>query len=243
MCQTKFDVHKVRRINGNIGLYIPTDVIQTKRKRYMRDGKVVHLKERTNHSEYEIITQYQAEYRGLIEYYAMAQNINAMSYLRLTMETSLLKTLANKGKTTLGKINNRLKGTAKTKDGPRKCLKLTIQREGKKPLVAVFGGLPLRKRMDTAIKDQVMNPYVRIRSDAVDKRLNDTCELCGAKENVEMHHVRKLADLKKDRKEKPFWMQVMIARQRKRIAVCRKCHENIHFNRPTSKTQGNWRAG
>jgi hypothetical protein len=236
MSQTKFDVHKVRRINGNIGLYIPKDVILTKRKRYMRDGKVVHLKERTNDSEYGIITRYQAEYRGLVEYYAMAQNLQALAYVRITMETSLLKTLANKGKTTVGKICARLRGTTKTAQGPRTCLKLTIPREKKKPLVAIFGGISLSKRKDAFIKDQVIKPYVSMRSEAIDRLLNDTCEVCGAEGKVVMHHVRHLADLKKQgQKEMPFWMQVMISRQRKRIAVCHTCHDDIHHNRPRSR--------
>jgi len=41
-CQTKFDDKRRRVINGKVGLYIPEDVIQTKRKRYLRDGKVMH---------------------------------------------------------------------------------------------------------------------------------------------------------------------------------------------------------
>jgi CRISPR/Cas system-associated protein Csm6 len=99
--------------------------------------------------------------------------------------------------------------------------------------------------MHTAIKDQVIKPYIRTRSEVVDKLLHDTCELCGAKEEVHMHHIRKLADLKKKgRKEKPYWMQIMIARKRKTLAVCRKCHEGIHHNRPRSKREeGNRRAG
>ena len=235
MSQTKFDVHKVRRINGNIGLYIPKDVILSKRKRYMRDGKVIHLRERTNDTEFGIITRYQAEYRGLVEYYAKAQNLFTLAYVRYTMETSLLKTLANKGKTTIGKIQSRLSSTTKTAQGPRKCLKLTIPREGKKPLVAIFGGISLKKRKDAFMQDQVIKPYVSMRSEAIDKLLQDTCEVCGSQENVVMHHVRHLADLKKKgRKEVPFWMKVMISRQRKRIAVCHKCHNDIHFNRPKS---------
>jgi hypothetical protein len=47
-------------------------------------------------SEFDIITRYQWEYRGLVEYYGMAQNIGKLGYLGYTMETSLLKTIARK---------------------------------------------------------------------------------------------------------------------------------------------------
>ncbi len=69
---TKCDDRQRRCINGRIGLYIPEDVIQAKRKRYLRDGKVVHRPELMHDSEYDIIIRYQWEYRGLVEYYGMA---------------------------------------------------------------------------------------------------------------------------------------------------------------------------
>src|SRR5215831_8614801 len=36
-CQTKFDKLRKRAVNGKIGLYIPEDVLQKKRQRYLRD--------------------------------------------------------------------------------------------------------------------------------------------------------------------------------------------------------------
>ena len=127
-------------------MYIPEDVMQTKRKRYLRDGKPIHRTELLNDSEYDIIVRYQGEYRGLVNYYGLAQNLAKLGYLRWTMETSLLKTLASKNQTSVTKEAKRLKATEKTPEGPRKCLKLTIKREGKRPLVAIFGGFTLKRR-------------------------------------------------------------------------------------------------
>jgi group II intron reverse transcriptase/maturase len=237
--QTKFDANRQRTVNGKVGLYIPEDVIQTKRKRYYRDGKVVHRPELENESEYDIITRYQWEYRGLVEYYCRAYNLKGRGYLRYTMETSLLKTLAHKNRTTLVKTNKRLQARTQTPHGPRKSLTLTIPREGKKPLVAIFGGISLARK-DAAITDQVTIPYTNRRSEIVERLLKNTCEVCGAKDKVQMHHVRKLADLnKKGQREKPHWMKIMIARKRKSIPLCHKCHMDIHYNRPKSKRQGN----
>jgi Type II intron maturase len=73
-CQTKFDYLKRRVINGRVGMDIPEDVMQAKRKRYMRDGKPIHRTELLNDSEYDIINRYQGEYRGLVNYYGLAQN-------------------------------------------------------------------------------------------------------------------------------------------------------------------------
>ena len=174
-----------------------------------------------------------------MEYYGKAQNLANLSYLGYTMKTSLLKTIAAKKRTTLIKTLKRLQATTQTPNGPRKSLKLTIQREGKKPLVATFGGLSL-KRKDAVIRDQVIMPYTRTRSEIVERLLKDTCEVCGSKEHIQMHHIRKLADLNKEgKREKPLWMKVMISRQRKSISLCKRCHEDIHHHRPKLKRQGN----
>ncbi len=65
--------------------------------------------------------------------------------------------------------------------------------------------------------------------------LADRCELCGSKEKVEVHHIRKLADLEKPgRRAKPAWVKQMAARRRKTLIVCRKCHEAIHAGTSTA---------
>jgi len=240
---TKLDRSR-RSVNGAVGMYIPEDVIQAKRKRYLRDGKPIHRPELQNDSEYDIIIRYQGEYRGLVQYYGLAQNLAQLGYVKWTMETSLLKTLASKNQTSTTKESKRLNATTKTPDGPRKCLQLTIQREQKKPLIAIFGGLPLKRRKNPVIEDRVIRPYVQLRSEIVERLLNDTCEVCGGKANIQMHHVRHLRDLnKKGKREMPPWMQVMISRKRKSIPLCKGCHDDVHHNRPKSKRQGNQRAG
>jgi hypothetical protein len=149
------------------------------------------------------------------------------------METSLLKTLASKNQTSVTKEAKRLKAISQTPEGPRKCLQLTMKREGKIPLIAAFGGLSLKRRKHPVIDDRIILPDPRIRSEIVERRLNDTCEVCGGQERIEMHHIRKLADLNKQgRREKPLWMKIMIARKRKSIPLCRTCHDDIHANRP-----------
>jgi AI2M/AI1M-like HNH endonuclease len=148
------------------------------------------------------------------------------------MATSLLQTLASKGRTTCAKPLKRLKSTTHSPHGPRKCLTLTIERAGKSPLVALFGGLSLRRK-HTAIQDQVLMPYRRRRSAIVARLCNNTCEVCGSKEHSPMHHVRHLADLhQKGRREKPPWMNIMMARKRKSIPLCKRGHDDVHFHRP-----------
>ena len=66
--QTKFDKARRRVVIAKIGFYIPENILENKRKRYLRNGKAHHRAELMNDSEYDIITRYQGEYRGLVAY-------------------------------------------------------------------------------------------------------------------------------------------------------------------------------
>ena len=62
--------------------------------------------------------------------------------------------------------------------------------------------------------------------------LANTCELCGSQENIEVHHVRALKDLRrKGRVARPYWVEIMAARQRKTLVTCHACHADIHAGR------------
>ena len=67
----KHDHRGHRCINGAPGLKVPVAVIRTKCSRYMRRGKPSPLAARLHDTDFSIITQYQAEYRGLVQYYLL----------------------------------------------------------------------------------------------------------------------------------------------------------------------------
>jgi hypothetical protein len=82
-----------------------------------------------------------------------------------------------------------------------------------------------------AISDTV-EPIWSKRSEVVERLLAQECELCGAKDHIEVHHIRKLADLeRKARSNQPKWVQIMAARKRKTLMVCQKCHHEIQYGR------------
>ena len=201
----------------------------------MKRGKPVHRPELTVESDYTITKLYQAEYRGIVQYYMLAQNVSWFWKLHWVMQTSLLKTLANRHRTSVGKMIRKYVATRKTPEHTYKCIKVTVERgEGKRPLEAYFGGIPLRRQQQATIKD--LNPLKTrkaARNELIVRLLTNKCELCGSLNNIEVHHVRKLADLKvKGQREKPQWMKIMAARRRKTLVVCKDCHVNIHAGRP-----------
>ena len=231
----KLDRRGQRQVNETIGLRVPKEVIEQKCALYMRRGKPAQRAEMIDDSDYSIISKYQAEYRGVVQYYLLAHNGSWFNKVQWVAETSLLKTLAGKHKSSVAAMAQKYKATTQTTKGPRKCLQVVVQREnGKKPLVAQFGGIPLQRKQDAILVDHTPQFYMTSRSELLQRVLAETCELCGSKEHVEVHHIRKLADVEKPgKKEKPKWMKHMAARRRKTLVVCRRCHDAIHAGRST----------
>jgi group II intron reverse transcriptase/maturase len=226
-----------RSINGQIGLKVPVDVINAKCKLYMARSKPVHRPERLHESEFSIVEQYQAEFRGLAQYYQLAFNLHRLDKLRWVMEQSLTKSLAAKGRTTVQKIWDRHRTTVRTAEGTRKVLQVVVERsEGKSPLVARWGGISLRYQRNASkviLNDAPARIVYGRNSDLLERLLADKCELCGSRENVEVHHIRKINDLRRiGPGEKPRWAKLMAARRHKTLVLCRHCHDDVHNGTP-----------
>jgi hypothetical protein len=231
-----------RHVNGKVELKIPLDTLQEKCRRYQRNGKPAHRKECTNDTVFTIVAQYQAEYRGFVEYYQLANNLHKLTGLKWTMEQSLTKTLAHKLKVSVPQVYERYKATLMVGSKPYKGLRVLVPREGKKPLVASWGGIPLKRKPQAILNDQP--PTIWPGRTELEKRLvAQTCELCGSHDRITVHHIRALKDLHQDgRREKPSWVKTMATRRRKTLVVCWPCHRNIHAGRPVQKTENKERV-
>ena len=170
-------------------------------------------------TEFEIVSTYNAELRGICNYYALASNFGDMHYFAYLMEYSCLKTLANKHKSTSRKIRN------KYKDG-RGGWSIPYQTgKGEKRLkFANFRDCKSAKKVSDCVVDHAMI-HTRTTTTFEKRLLAEVCELCG-KTGVplEIHHVNKVKNLK----GKEYWEIVMIAKKRKTLAVCEDCHHKIH---------------
>jgi hypothetical protein len=74
------------------------------------------------------------------------------------MAPALLKTRTSKKQTSVRNESQRLKAREKTSEGPRNCLRVPIEREGKPPRVALCGGLSLKRRKHPVSTDQRFIP-------------------------------------------------------------------------------------
>ena len=231
---------KTRSINGGIRLGIPYGLTDEHIKRYQKNGKPTHEPVLIHNSDAHIINLYQQRYRGLAEYYKYAVDRGRLSKLKHIMETALTKTLANKFRTSVPKIYQKYKATRSVDNHSYKVLQIEIPTPTRTHYV-YWGAIPLKviKPGTQPLNDQKYNPRMQgLHSDLIQRLLADECELCGSDQECEVHHIRKLSNLKqrwRGRKEKPEWVKVMIARHRKTIVVCRQCHMKIHTGKPTPK--------
>jgi group II intron reverse transcriptase/maturase len=224
-------------INGYIELRVPEAKLTEFENRYKRGPKAHHRAILLQDSDFDIVAKYGAEWRGLVQYYILARNVRRFGKIERTVRLSLLKTLANKHRTTVMKVWRRFKHHHKTPNGNRMGLKVQVDRDGKKPLIATFGEIPLRRQAGTIINDNINGISFQPRRTEILQRLQaDHCEICGSSVGVQVHHIRKLADLKrKGRSERPLHIKIMAARRRKTLVVCKSCHLDIHAGRPLKR--------
>jgi group II intron reverse transcriptase/maturase len=218
-----------RSANGRIALRVPLDVITAQCARYRRRGKPWHRSTLQNLPDYDIVRIYGAEYRGVVNYYLLAQDVWRLGKLRWNAETSMLKTLAAKHKSTVCVMAARHKAKIATLHGLRTCFEARVRREGKPDLVARFGGIPLKHDRRAVIREPAPILDTEIPYKELIHRLRGRwCELCERGATVSVHHVAKLADLGKPGPGQPAWAALMAKMRRKTLIVCPPCHEYIH---------------
>lgn len=218
---------KMRTLNGGVELLVPLNdkirqFVFTKGVAIQKeDGSMfpVHRKYLVGLTDLEIVSVYNAELRGICNYYGMASNFCKLHYFSYLMEYSCLKTLASKHKTGLSKIIDKFNdGTGKW--GVPYETKLGSKRR-------YFANYADCKGKGSAT-DYISNAAVvyGYAVNTLENRLKaKVCELCGTTESdhYEVHHINKLKNLK----GKERWEIAMIAKHRKTLVVCRDCHRSI----------------
>jgi group II intron reverse transcriptase/maturase len=221
-----------RTVNGQVALRVPLDVIKAKSAPYLRRGKPAKQKALTNGDDHTIVATYGAIYRGIVQYYLLAGDVYRLHRLRWVMETSMLKTLAGKHRSSISKMAARHKAKIATPHGPRTCFEALIERDGRQPLVARFGGIPLHQRKTATVTDRQPIRVDYPHKELLTRLLAGTCEICQQPGEVEVHHIRKLKDLGAPGPLQPQWAKAMADRRRKALVVCASCHSPAHIGQP-----------
>src|ERR1039457_466362 len=166
-------------VNGVMGLRVPRDVITARQAPYPDHGTPWYRPGLLNLDDLQIISTYGQEYRGLVQYYLLAGNVHELDRLHRTAQVSMLKTLACKHRSTVTKMARKHKATIVTPHGPRACYEARKERPGRKPLVARFGGIPLKRQRNAVIDDRLRAPPIR-RRELLTRLLRGECEWCGS---------------------------------------------------------------
>ncbi|GGN55385.1 reverse transcriptase/maturase family protein [Oceanobacillus indicireducens] len=224
---------KKRTLSGAIKLEIPEKKIK---EFAIENGygnldtfKIIHRAKLINNSEMEILHTYNAELRGIANFYKLANNYHHLDKLFYLAESSFIKTIANKRRSTSRKVAYSMR----THKQGVLCL-VRKDKHGNEKLhqFVKLKDLPKHKgaiKADTPDIDILVNTMKYSgRTEFEQRLLANKCEACGTTEGqMEVHHVRKLKDLKK-KKHLTYLDKKMIERNRKTIVLCYKCHHDHH---------------
>jgi hypothetical protein len=105
----------------------------------------------------------------------------------------MLKTLAGKHRSTVTKMARRYKTTIESPAGPRTVFQVSVARDrGRKPLIARFGGIPLRRARTAILTDQRPILASTRRNELIHRLLAGRCEICENTVRVEQLPIQPL---------------------------------------------------
>ncbi len=234
-------VSRRTRRNGNIRLEVPYTVKQEWCNKYQEKGRPASRKYLTPLSLVEIVKTYDAELRGLYEYYKYANNVaESMSQIKWVMSQSLVRTIGRKLKMSPKAVVD--------KYAVRNPTGIQVKHNDH---IAEFGRYSLARRttFTKSTDEHWMKIYWSGRNELTSRLEADVCEVPNCENRtVEGHHIKSLKDLTKKygkTKDRPWHVEMMIARRRKTIFVCKKHHRMItdgKYDGVSLKTIANWRA-
>lgn len=221
--------HTRRSRSGKVRLYVPREKWQNKLMEYKalkiknQDGQEVfepiHRTYLISNDDLEILQQYNAEIRGMYNYYRIADNVSVLGHFNYVMKFSMFKTFGAKYKMHISEVRR--------KYGFKRFGVKYHTKQGEKTLFLYDDGFKKDKKgLTDANIDYLPKVYRNNNPTGLAARLKARrCEWCGAEDiPLEIHHVRRLKDLK----GKARWEKLMIARKRKTMALCVPCHDQLH---------------
>ena len=220
-----------RHLSGTVCLEMPTELMRKKLLEYgaMTIEKTVYGKDNwkakaryylKDNDDLEILDQYNSEIRGFRNYYRIANNAAHASSFGYIMQYSMFKTFATKYRTTMRRMIGKLR------IGKNFGVRFTEKKGKTKTRLFYNEGFARKPLQKNVVVDVIPKTVMYSSKTSLMARLSaGQCELCGKTDcEIEIHHVRKLKDLK----GKSYWERFMIARNRKTLALCLDCHEKLH---------------
>ncbi|WP_233269567.1 reverse transcriptase/maturase family protein [Alteribacillus sp. YIM 98480] len=197
MCKNHKHPMKKRTLSGAIKLEIPEKKIK---EFAIKNGygnldtfKIIHRAKLINNSELEILYTYNAELRGIANYYKLANNYHHLDKLFYLAESSFIKTIANKRKSTSKKAASSMRTH---KQGVLCLVKKDKHGNEKLHQFVKLKDLPKHQGAIKAVSPEIdilVNTFKYSGRTNFEKRLlANKRKACGTTEGqMEVHHVRK----------------------------------------------------
>lgn len=184
---------------------------------------MIHRSSLLNYSDAEIITIYNAEFRGLVNYYILATSAKkTLGKLQGIWIGSLLKTLARKHQCSVRSIARKIRVSAGE-------YVLTERQKGKARTVRVFRMKDIEKepkRYPGVDECPNTSRYQAVYSELARRMRAQRCEYCGRIDgNYEVHHVGQLKSIQNGTEK---WQRLMNNMRRKTLVLCKECHRLLH---------------
>jgi len=161
-----------------------------------------------------IINTYKTLWLGILNYYNLANNISKLHCVHFILWTSCALTIAKKMKLrTISKVIDKYGKNLRVNKGFEFPLKISLKRNK----------LIYNKYIPEVNIDLWLERYLK-RYKRTNTLLNKGCVICGSTQNISIHHINKLSNIKK----KDLWSILHSAHKRKQIPVCSDCHYKIH---------------
>jgi group II intron reverse transcriptase/maturase len=172
----------------------------------------------------DILKFYNSKIMGLYNYYSFVSNMNMLSYICWLLTESCCLTLARKFKLktmrkTYRKFGKDLGYDYDLKDKSRKRISLIVPNSFEKKHI-----LSRTKQDENPFKSLEENWNSKFTKSNIIK----ACIICGSWDKVEMHHLRKIRDLKDPDSKKDFFSRQMAAINRKQVPLCKDHHIRLH---------------
>lgn len=225
-----------KRVTGQ-KLYIGVDkerlISRLAWKGYHKDLTPRERPELTVLTDYEIISQYNAVIRGLVNYYSPVISYRStLNHYIYILEYSCYKTLCQKHRTTIRKLLKKydfpLKVKILNKYDNEKSVELLTCKTYWENLKTT--SQQIRSNIHNKLGDQSILATSDFFNNAksywrTSFKLQGRCVVCGTKEHIQMHHIKHGRKIGKNSTGFPRIMNLL---NRKQIPVCRFHHKLIH---------------
>ena len=172
----------------------------------------------------DIIRYFNTVFRGLWNYYSFVDNRSALNHVWWSFQESLAFTISSKLRLTgIHRVFKQFgfpTGT-KTKDGVSLWRPTTFARDPTVLQKLSKGSSPTFAQFLKEIETSWVGKLTRT-------NLGKACIICDTTQDVEMHHVRQIKDLRNPNKKLDFFTAQMAAINRKQVPLCKEHHIALH---------------